>query len=143
MSLFFAALAEAVDALKQFPKDPELHALRANALATLSRHAEAEQAYKELLDLVHGRSDVPHRYEQQALTWLGVSTRRQGRNKDAIKWLERADAFHPTRESLHHLAISRAMEADFAGAARDTARAMSLSVVDEGSVCVVFLYVCF
>lgn len=126
-----AALKEATEALVDAPREPKLLLLRANTLATMRRFEEAHEAYGVLLDVVRGLRNSEWRWEAQALTWLGVTARRLGRNKEAIRWLRKADYFHPSHETRHHLAVSLALDSDFVASARATARAMALGAADE------------
>lgn len=102
------ALKEYQDSVAKWPLHPEINLNYANTLATMKRFEEAYPIYRRAVEITeNGMGSWETR--AQALTWVGVTARRIGRNDEAVKWLEKSVHYHATAETRHHLAISYAL----------------------------------
>jgi hypothetical protein len=102
---------------------------RARTLATQQLHSAANDAYRELWRLLEAQTEsfraAYWMVQAETLLWLGVTARRN-HGADALEWLHRADAFHPSRDTKYHLAVSRAQSADLVGVAKDLSLCFTL-----------------
>lgn len=106
------------------------------ALADAYAHDNCKLAHPLYVQVLEEYDALPPawrfwKWRSQALTWVGVCSRRLGQNGLALKYLKKSVEFHATHEARYHLAASLAVARKIRESVDEIIRAMMMETKDE------------